>query len=56
MSEEKAICLVGFASKRRTENRNLSYSLLLCYLDLNVVSGTVSCYAYLYGYEEPLKS
>lgn len=55
MNEEKAgCCLMGSASKRRTERHNLSCSLLLCYTDVSVVSGTVSFCGSLYGYKEPL--
>lgn len=55
MNEEKAgCCLMESASKRRTEHHNFSCSLLLCYADVSVVSGTVSCCGVLYGFKEPI--
>lgn len=45
---------MGSASKKDKKNHSLSYSLLLCYPDVSVVSGTVSCC--VYGYEKPLNS
>lgn len=55
MNEERpGCCLMESADRRRTEHHNLSCSLTLCYADVSVVSGTVSCCGVLCGYKEPL--